>query len=101
MLIGIVSSIAEMERIRLIERTKAGLATARRKGRRLGRPRAERRHADSRGARLDLDAARKLLATGASRREVSRRLDFPEPTLRRALARAASESVSKPTTGSP
>jgi DNA invertase Pin-like site-specific DNA recombinase len=46
LLIAIFSWVAEQERARLIERTKAGLAAARRKGKRLGRPRAERRHAD-------------------------------------------------------
>ncbi|MGO9838524.1 MAG: recombinase family protein [Polyangiaceae bacterium] len=88
LLIAIFSWCAEQERARLIERTKAGLAIARRKGRRLGRPRAERRHADQKGVRLDVDAALALLATGVSRREVARRLKVPEATLRRALVRA-------------
>ena len=37
--IGILAVIAKQERVRLSERTKAGLAIARSKGRRLGRPR--------------------------------------------------------------
>ncbi len=98
LLIAIFSWCAEQERARLIERTKAGLATARRKGKRLGRPRAERRHADQKGARLDLDAARDLLATGASRREVARRLKVPEATLRRALARTAAATTAAEST---
>ena len=57
------------------------------------RLRAERRHVDQRGLRLDLDAARGLLATGASRREVARRLQVPEATLRRALARTAAAAT--------
>jgi putative DNA-invertase from lambdoid prophage Rac len=89
LLIAIFSWCAEQERARLIERTNAGLATARRRGKRLGRPRAERRHADQRGARLDLDAARALIAAGASRRAAARQLGASEATLRRALARAS------------
>lgn len=101
LLVAVFSWAAEQERSRLIERTKAGLATARRKGKRLGRPRAERRHGDQRGRRLDVDAARAILATGVSRREVARQLEVPEATLRRALARTASETPSPPTTESP
>src|SRR5215472_16577936 len=37
--IGILAVIAKQERVRLSERTKAGLAIARSKGRRIGRPR--------------------------------------------------------------
>ncbi|MGO9835182.1 MAG: recombinase family protein [Polyangiaceae bacterium] len=88
LLIAILSWCAEQERLRLIERTKAGLATARRKGKRLGRPRAERRHRDQKGQRLDVDAAREMIATGASTRAAARRLGASEATLRRALARA-------------
>jgi DNA invertase Pin-like site-specific DNA recombinase len=91
LLIAIFSWCAEQERLRLVERTKAGLAAARRRGRRLGRPRAERRHADQRGARLDVDAARSLIAEGATVRAAARALGAPEATLRRALRRAVPE----------
>jgi len=77
----------------LRENTRAGVAAARRRGKRIGRPRAERRHADQKGIRLDLDAARALIAGGASRREAARRLGFSEATLRRALARASTAVV--------
>jgi len=40
LLIAIFSWVAEQERSRLVERTKAGLAAARRRGVRIGRPRA-------------------------------------------------------------
>jgi DNA invertase Pin-like site-specific DNA recombinase len=93
LLIAIFSWCAEQERACLVERTKAGLATARRRGKRLGRPRAERRHADQRGARLDVDAAREMIAAGASRREAARRLGASEATLRRALLRASPPRV--------
>jgi DNA invertase Pin-like site-specific DNA recombinase len=46
------------------ENTRAGLRAARRNGNRLGRPRAERRHADQKGARLDVDAVREMIAGG-------------------------------------
>ncbi len=88
LLIAIFSWCAEQERARLIERTKAGLATARRKGKRLGRPRAERRHPDQKGPRLDIDKARAIIESRGIPRETARRLGFAEATLRRALARA-------------
>ncbi len=87
LLIAIFSWVAEQERARLIERTKAGLVTARRKGKRLGRPPAERRHAGHKGARLDVDRARDLIAEGASVRSAARTLGASEATLRRALRR--------------
>jgi DNA invertase Pin-like site-specific DNA recombinase len=93
----IIAAVAELERELIRERTIAGVARARRQGKRLGRPRAERRHGDQKGSKLDLDAARAILATGESRREVARRLGVPEATLRRALARAAASE--SPSTG--
>src|SRR5205085_5492444 len=39
-IIGILAAVAQQERIRLSERTKAGLARVRAKGKRLGRPRS-------------------------------------------------------------
>jgi putative DNA-invertase from lambdoid prophage Rac len=94
LLVAIFSWVAEQERTQLIARTKAGLATARRKGKRLGRPRAERRHADQRGPRLDVDVARAILATGVSCREAARQIGASEATLRRALARAPASETS-------
>ena len=67
----IIAAIDEFFLDTLCENRRAGLAAARRRGKRLGRPRAERRHADQRGPRLDVDAARDLLATGVSRREAA------------------------------
>jgi DNA invertase Pin-like site-specific DNA recombinase len=94
LLIAIFSWCAEQERLRLIERTKAGLATARRKGKRLGRPRAERRHADQKGPRLDFDEATRLIAEGGSVRGVAKKLGASEATLRRALGRAGASKGS-------
>jgi DNA invertase Pin-like site-specific DNA recombinase len=93
LLLAIFGWCAEQERARLIERTKAGLATARRRGKRLGRPRAERRHLDQKGARLDVDAARALIAAGASCRAAARQLGASEATVRRALHRTGAEPL--------
>jgi DNA invertase Pin-like site-specific DNA recombinase len=38
-IIGILAAVAQQERIRISERTKAGLERVRKKGKRLGRPR--------------------------------------------------------------
>jgi len=89
----VIAAVAEFEREIIRERTRAGVAAARRRGKRLGRPRAERRLAGHKGPRLDLDGARALIATGASLRAASRQLGVAEATLRRAMARAASESL--------
>jgi len=86
LLIAIFSWCAEQERLRLIERTKAGLARARREGKRLGRkPR-----------RFDVARARALRAEGKSLREVGAALGVSKSTLARELARvghAASASA--------
>jgi DNA invertase Pin-like site-specific DNA recombinase len=83
LLVAIFSWCAEQERARLIERTRAGMARAKRhgtkSGRRIGRPKA----------RVDVDAARALLASGASQRAVSTALGVSLGSLQRALARAA------------
>jgi putative DNA-invertase from lambdoid prophage Rac len=83
LLIAIFSWQAEQERARLIERTKAGLATARRKGKRLGRPKK----------RIDLDEARKLLADTGSVRAVARAMKLGLATLQRALATEAATAT--------
>jgi putative DNA-invertase from lambdoid prophage Rac len=57
LLLGVFSWVAEQERDRLRERTKAGLVRARAQGKRLGRPKA---------SPLALEAALALLARGAN-----------------------------------
>ena len=84
----IIAAIDEFFLDTLKENTRAGLAAARRRGKRIGRPLAERRHADSMGARLDVERARELIAGGASLRAAARAQGASEATLRRALARA-------------
>jgi len=71
----VMASLAQMERELTLERTLAGLAAARRLGRVGGR---KRRMTDSKIA-----SAKKLLATGASPREVAKDLGVSVPTLYR------------------
>jgi putative DNA-invertase from lambdoid prophage Rac len=83
LLVAMFSWVAEQERSRLIERTKAGMARARRhgtkSGKRIGRA---PRH-------IDVDQARELMADGSSQRAAARALGVPLGTLQRALARKA------------
>jgi DNA invertase Pin-like site-specific DNA recombinase len=62
--ISILATIAKQERIRLSERTRAGLQTARAKGKTLGRPRVS----------IDSATVRQLKATGMSYRGIAKRL---------------------------
>ena len=77
--IGILAVIAKQERVRLSERTKAGLAIARSKGRQIGRP------------RLQVQAAQiaRLKAQGLSLRAIGRELGIGDGSVRRLLASAA------------
>ena len=79
LLLAVFGWAAEMERAKLIERTQAGLATARSKGIRLGRPRVE----------VDVDRALKLIKGGASLRDAARKLGVGIGTLQRAIKAAA------------
>ena len=78
LLIAIFSWVAEQERVRIGERTRAGLERARARGKKLGRPARAI-------ARLELERARKLVELGASVRFAAKRLRVPASTLRRAL----------------
>jgi DNA invertase Pin-like site-specific DNA recombinase len=75
LLFHLVSAFAEFERGGLVERTKAGLDAARRRGIRIGRPRVH----------VDIDRAVKLRASGKSLRETARLLGVGAATLHRAL----------------
>jgi putative DNA-invertase from lambdoid prophage Rac len=79
LLIAIFSWVDEQDRARLIERTKAGLDAARRRGAKIGRPRR----------RFDVERARELRASGMSLRNVAAEVGVPQATLMRALARTA------------
>jgi len=71
----VMASLAQMERELIVERTKAGLAAARRLGRVGGRKRlmTDRK----------VDAARQLLAGGMPPRDVAKNLGISVPTLYR------------------
>jgi len=83
LLVAIFSWVAEQERTRLVERTKAGMVAARRRGSRIGRP---RRH-------IDLDLARELRASGRTLRQVAAELGVGPATLHRALASTKIEAA--------
>ena len=80
--IAIVATVAKQERIRISERVRAGLATARAKGKQLGRP---RRIVDARRITA-------LRAQGASWRAISDKLEVGLATLYRVAARANAAS---------
>lgn len=84
LLVAVLSWVAEFERARLIERTRAGLARARREGKRLGRPRVV----------IDVPRARRLRGEGRSIRDVARVLGVSRSVLGRALGTAVPESPS-------
>jgi DNA invertase Pin-like site-specific DNA recombinase len=79
LLVAIFGWIAEQERTRLIERTKAGLERARREGKRLGRPPA---------SPVLLHAARDLVAAGVSLADAARQRGVARSTLQRFVRRA-------------
>ena len=76
MLFSVIGAMAEFERELIRERVAAGLARARAKGVRLGRPRAE----------FDLARARELRHQGLSLRGIAKQLGVNKDTLRAALA---------------
>ena len=77
--IGILAVIAKQERVRLSERTKAGLAIARSKGSQLGRPRLQVR---------PVEVAR-LRRSGLSLRAIGRELGISEGSVRRMVSTTA------------
>jgi DNA invertase Pin-like site-specific DNA recombinase len=79
----VMASLAQMERELLAERTRAGLAAARRQGRVGGRTRKM--------TQGKLEAARRLLASGRLPRDVAADLGLSVPTLYRWLPAAGRE----------
>jgi hypothetical protein len=77
--ITIMATLAEQERISVSERTKAGLQHARKRGRVLGR----------RPVVVDVTKARKLQAEGLGLRRIAKKLNISVNTLQAALRRAA------------
>jgi DNA invertase Pin-like site-specific DNA recombinase len=77
LLVAIFGWVAEQERARLIERTRAGLERARRQGKHIGRPRT---------SPVLLHAAAALVAKGTAVAEAARRKGISRASLRRFLA---------------
>lgn len=73
----VMAALSQMERDLIVERTRAGLAAAKRAGRTGGRPVIM--------TKAKLDAARKLLETGTPPRDVAEQLGISVPTLYRHL----------------
>ncbi len=74
--ISILAVVARQERVRLSERTRAGLARVRREGKRLGRP----------AVQVDRTVVRALREGGASWAAISRQLGIARGTLQKAVA---------------
>jgi DNA invertase Pin-like site-specific DNA recombinase len=73
--ISIMATLAEQERISISERTKAGLQRARRAGKRLGR----------RAVQVDVKTAHRLRAEGLGVRGIAKKLGISVNTLQRSL----------------
>jgi putative DNA-invertase from lambdoid prophage Rac len=80
LLVAIFGWVAEQERTRLIERTKAGMSRARRDGKKIGRPRT---------SAVLLHAAADLVAQGVPVAEAARTKGVSRASLRRWMAERA------------
>lgn len=74
--ISILAVVAKQERIRLAERTRAGLERVRREGKKLGRP----------TAKIDAETVRVLRSEGVSWSEISRRTGVARATCQKACS---------------
>ena len=77
------SAIAKQERVRLPERTRAGLERVRREGKRLGRP----------VAKVDSAAIRRMREQGESWSEIARRTGLSRGTVQKVGVRAAATAT--------
>ena len=75
LLMHLVSAFGEFERAVIVERTRAGIAAARRRGARIGRPRV----------RLDDDELQRLRAEGLSVRRIAEAMGCGSSTIQRRL----------------
>jgi DNA invertase Pin-like site-specific DNA recombinase len=87
----VVAAMAAFEADILRERTKAGVAAARRRGKHVGRP----------AKKLDLDHARELRDAGRSIREIAAELNVGRSILHRALQAAVPEVPSNGASAAP
>lgn len=77
--VSLMATLAKQERLRISERTKAGLQRARRAGKVLGRPRVE----------VDIDKLQQLQQNGLSLRRIAAKEGLALSTVVRALKRVA------------
>jgi DNA invertase Pin-like site-specific DNA recombinase len=77
--VSLMATLAKQERLRISERTKAGLQRARRAGKVLGRPRVE----------VDLEKIARLQDQGISLRKIAAKTGLSLSTLARTLSRDA------------
>jgi DNA invertase Pin-like site-specific DNA recombinase len=77
--VGILAAIAKQERVRLAERTRAGLERVRREGKRLGRP----------VAKVDAGMIRRMREDGMSWSEIARCTHLSRGTVQRVCSQAA------------
>jgi len=85
LLFHVLGSIAEFERDLIRERTAAGMRAARRRGARIGRPRAE----------VNLAALAQGLRSGSSVSELARSLRVARSTVRKLMADEVAKKVSR------
>lgn len=83
LILPILAWVAQQERERIIERTKAGMDTARGKGKNIGRPEKE----------FDVDQALKLRKQGYGIRDIAKRMNVAYATIYRRFAQTDSPSL--------
>jgi len=86
LIFNIMASLAQFERDLTVERTKAGIQAAQRRGKHCGRPRVM--------GQEQLDLARQMLSEGHSQRRIARVLKVSDATLSRRLRRSYGASLS-------
>jgi len=86
----VLAAVAEFERSVIVERINAGLAAARDRGTKLGRPRALDRH---------ISSVAKLSRAGLSGRKIAAKLNIPEGSIFAVLKRAKSNKSKAPRGG--
>lgn len=79
----VMGAVAEFERDLIRERTRAGMASAKRRGKRIGRPRAY----------VSVGKVQRLLAAGMSQAAVAREVGVSRATVQRVLKRVPSEEA--------
>ncbi len=82
-LFAIIAAMAELERNCIVERVKAGVARARRRGKRLGRPRLS----------VDHDEILRLRDQGLSQRQIAKEMKISNTSVFRVLKSAAPKSA--------